>query len=40
MKKINYYESFEDDFVQSEDQNYKLPDDYRWINRNIFYKIN
>ena len=39
MKKINYYESFEDDFVQSEDQNYKLPDDYRWIHSNIFYKI-
>ena len=36
MKKINYYKTFEDDFVQSENQDYVLPDDYKWIH-NIDY---
>ena len=39
MKKINYYKTFEDDFVQSENQDYVLPDDYKWIHNNIFYRI-
>ena len=39
MKKINYYKTFEDDFVQSEDQDYVLPDDYKWIHKNILYKF-
>lgn len=39
MKKINYYETYEEDFVQSKDQNYKLPDDYQWIHHSILYKI-
>ena len=39
MKKINYYKTFYDDFVESQDQNYQLDDNYKWINSNIFYKI-
>ena len=39
MKKINYYKTFEDDFVQSENQDYVLPDNYKWIHNNIFYRI-
>ena len=38
MKKINYYKTYNDDFVQSQDQNYKLPQDYKWIHNNILYK--
>ena len=38
MKKINYYKTYNDDFVQSRDQNYKLPQDYKWIHNNILYK--
>ena len=39
MKKINYYKTYQDDFVQSQDQNYKLPKDYKWIHENIIYKL-
>lgn len=39
MKKINYYKTYNDDFVTSKDQNYKLPNDYKWIHSNIIYKI-
>ena len=36
---IRYYNTYEDDFVESKNQNYKLKDNYRWIKNNIFYKI-
>ena len=39
MKKINYYKTYEDDFVTSQNQDYKVPENYKWINNNIFYKI-
>ncbi len=39
MKKINYYKTYQDDFVESQDQNYKLPENYKWIHTNPFYKI-
>ncbi len=39
MKKINYYQTYQDDFVQSQDQNYKLSEDYKWIHKNPTYKI-
>lgn len=38
MKQTNYYHTYQDDFVQSQDQNYQLPDDYKWIHTNIIYK--
>lgn len=30
-KKIRYYKSFTDDFEESADQNYSLPEDYQWV---------
>ena len=40
MPQINYYQTYQDDFVQSQDQNYKLPENYEWIHQNKIYKIN
>lgn len=37
--KIRYYSSFTDDFEESADQNYELPEDYKWIRRDIKSKI-
>lgn len=39
MAKIYYYNSFEDDVIESKDQNYQLKDNYKWLHHNIFYKI-
>ena len=36
---IKYYNTYEDDFVQSKNQNYKLRKNYKWIKNNILYKI-
>lgn len=30
-KKIRYYQSYTDDFEQTKNQNYQLPDNYKWI---------
>ena len=38
-QKIYYYKSFNDDFIQSKNQNYQLKENYEWINNNISYKI-
>ena len=38
-KIIRYYNSYEDDFVTSSKQDYKLKDTYKWIHKNIFYII-
>lgn len=35
---IRYYNTYEDDFVESKNQNYKLKDNYKWIKNNIFIK--
>ena len=37
--KINYYKTFEDDFVISKNQEYKLDDNYKWIHSNLFYRF-
>ena len=34
-----YYKSYEDDFVTSKNQEYKLPDNYKWIHNNLFYRF-
>ncbi len=39
MKKIYYYNTFEDDIISSSNQEYKLNDNYKWIHNNILYKI-
>jgi len=36
---IKKYNSYEDDFVLSDKQDYKLKDNYKWIHNNIFYII-
>ena len=38
-KKIIYYKTYEDDVVESKNQNYKIKDNYKWINKNIFYRF-
>ena len=40
MKKTYYYKTFEDDIVESKNQNYKLKENYKWVKNNIWYKIN
>lgn len=39
MKKIYYYDDFDSDVVKSKNQDYVLKDNYKWINKNIFYVI-
>lgn len=38
-REIRYYESFTDDFDISADQDFKLPDDYKWIRTDAWSKI-
>ena len=38
MKKIIYYNTFEDDVVQSNNQKYKLKKNYKWVKNSIFYR--
>lgn len=37
--KIYYYKSYDEDFLKSKNQNYKLKEDYKWIKDNILYKL-
>lgn len=39
MKKIYYYTSFEQDLVKSKNQDITLKDNFKWIHKNIFYKL-
>ena len=39
MKKIYYYDSFDDDMIENSGQDYELPPDYKWINDGKFHKI-
>ena len=39
MSEIRYYSSFEQDFSESKQQNYKLPKDYEWISRRPFLRL-
>ncbi len=38
VQKTYYYKSFNDDFIESKNQNYKLKENYKWINNNIFFQ--
>ena len=38
MRKVRYYDTYEDDFIKSKNQNYKLKSNYKCIHTNIFYK--
>lgn len=37
--KVRYYDSFTDDFEQTANQNYELPDSYKWVKTDIISKI-
>ena len=37
--KTQYYDEYSDDFVTSAKQDFKLKDNYKWLNKSIFYKI-
>lgn len=39
MKKIYYYKTYKDDVVISNNQNYELPEDYKWIKTNKIYNF-
>jgi len=39
MKRIYYYNNLEDDVIKSNNQEYKLNSNYKWIKKNIFYKF-
>lgn len=34
-----YFKSYADDFVESKDQAYRLPESYTWIHNNVFYRL-
>lgn len=40
MKKdnIRYYSTYQDDFIESDNQSYEVKDNYKWIHNNIIYK--
>lgn len=38
-KEVRYYKSYDDDFVTSKNQEYRLKDDYKWVHKNIIYKV-
>lgn len=39
MKKTRYYSSFTDDFEQSANQDFKIPDDYKWVKTDLVSKF-
>ena len=39
MNKINYYNTYEDDFIETNNQHYQLKNNYKWIHKNIFYQL-
>lgn len=38
-KEVRYYSSYTDDFEEIADQNFKLPDDYRWVRKDFFSRV-
>lgn len=37
--KVYCYKSYDEDLVESKNQNYKLKENYKWIKNNIFYRL-
>jgi len=37
--RIYYYKSYNEDFVKSKNQEYKLKENYKWVHDNILYRI-
>ena len=38
-KRVRYYESFTDDFEVSKNQDFELPNDYKWVKKDLFSRI-
>jgi len=38
-ERVRYYESFADDFEVSKNQNFTLPNDYKWVRNDIFSRF-
>lgn len=38
-RQIHYYRSFTDDFIESKNQEYRLPENYSWIRESFLYRI-
>lgn len=39
MKKVRYYSSYDQDFVQTRDQDCQVPPDYRWVRHDLPYRV-
>ena len=39
MKEIRYYESYGDDFEKSANQNFQLPENYKWVRNDLLSKF-
>ncbi len=39
MKKVYYYNTYEDDIVKNANQNYELKSNFKWVHSNLIYKI-
>ena len=39
MKETRYYSSYEDDFEESANQNYALPESYEWVKNDTLSKL-
>ena len=39
MKKVRYYSSFTDDFETSKNQQYKMPEDYKWVRTDFVFRV-
>lgn len=35
--KIRYYKSYTDDFMETKNQNYRIPEHYKWVHKNFIY---
>ena len=38
-ERIRYYHSYTDDFAQARDQNYTVPEDYKWVREDFFSRL-
>ncbi len=38
-EKVRYYTSFDEDVIESKEQNYKLPEDYKWLRLDVLSRL-
>ncbi|MCD7950310.1 MAG: 1-acyl-sn-glycerol-3-phosphate acyltransferase [Erysipelotrichaceae bacterium] len=39
MNRVKYYESYDEDFIESQNQNYQLKSNYQWLHHNVIYLL-